>query len=92
MTKRATKRRKTKRAAAVRVREKAENSPTYCTVCGATLDGFALSDDVQRLDMIRKNFEKCRKSGKFNGQFCSKLFIASPVDLDTLLEDIADSD
>ncbi len=63
-------------------------APLYCTQCGATLDGFAVSGMVPDLEQVRKNFERCRKTGKFSGEFCSKLFIASPVDLDTLLEDL----
>ena len=75
---------KTARGRAVRQ----EEPPLYCTQCGATLEGFALSGKAEDLSAIRGNFELCRKTGKFTGEFCSKLFIASPVDLDTLLDDL----
>ncbi len=69
-----------------------EKPPLYCTQCGATLEGFATSGRADDLSAIRKNFELCKKTGKFTGEFCSKLFIASPIDLDTLLDDMHSSD
>ena len=85
------KRKKRKKPAQERL-EKRGTPPVYCTQCGATLDGFALSGKVLDMAAIKKNFERCRKTGKFTGEFCSKLFIASPVDLDSLLEELRFTD
>ncbi len=89
--KRPSKRKKGKKVARALPVQK-EELPLYCTQCGATLEGFAVSGKATDLSAIRRNFELCKKSGKFTGEFCSKLFIASPVDLDTLLDDLRFSD
>lgn len=52
-----------------------ENSlkPEFCTECGDDLNDF----DLRSPDKISvsENFEKCKNSGKFKGDICSKLYI-----------------
>lgn len=49
----------------------------FCTECGEQLDDFAFDDRAVNLKSIRTNHELCKKTGKFKGDYCSKLFIAS---------------
>jgi hypothetical protein len=51
----------------------------FCTECGAVLDEFWSSETVKDLPAIRANMERCKHTGKFDGDFCSKLFIASSL-------------
>lgn len=48
----------------------------FCTECGASLDDYALSDEALDPKNAEANFKNCRKTGKFKGEVCSKLFIA----------------
>lgn len=45
----------------------------FCTECGDDLNNFDLTKTEK--EEIRNNFERCRKSGKFRGEFCSKIYI-----------------
>jgi hypothetical protein len=51
----------------------------FCTACEEELEDFSLSSMVNNLDVIQKNHENCKKIGKFNGEMCSRLFIAKKV-------------
>ncbi len=54
----------------------------FCTECGDTLDDFSITENAKDVEKVKENFENCKKTGKFNGEECSKLFIASnPEDL-----------
>jgi len=48
----------------------------FCTECGAELENFCFSDRAEDLDAIRRNLARCKKRGKFTGEFCSKLYVA----------------
>ena len=54
----------------------------FCTECGEELDNFSLSNG--NIDKIRKNLARCKKTGKFKGEFCSKFFIFCDDNLDEL--------
>lgn len=54
----------------------------FCTECGDELDNFSFSNG--NLNKIRKNLTRCKKTGKFNGEFCSKFFIFSDDNLENL--------
>jgi len=60
-----------------------KNNGTFCTECGDELDDFAFSKNSKNKDQIRKKHYNCVKTGKFSGEFCSKLFISD----DSLLGD-----
>jgi hypothetical protein len=49
----------------------------FCTECGASLENFCFSKDAESIKDIKANLARCKHSGKFDGEFCSKLFIAS---------------
>jgi hypothetical protein len=54
-----------------------EKDVIYCTECGEDLEIFGCEDGSFDLNSVKLNFEKCKKIGKFKGEICSKLFIAS---------------
>jgi predicted secreted acid phosphatase len=60
-----------------------KNNGTFCTECGDELQDFAFSKNSKDKNEIRKNHDRCIKTGKFSGEFCSKIFISD----DSLLGD-----
>jgi len=76
-----TKKKATKRKPkAISESEFSEDKPEFCTECDKDLDEFWMSKRADNPEWVRKRHEKCVKSGKFKGEFCSKLFIISPFD------------
>ena len=60
----------------------------FCTECGVELQNYCFNGNIDNVESIKKNLAQCQKSGKFKGDFCSKLFIAD----DHNLEDIISTD
>lgn len=60
-----------------------KNNGTFCTECGDELEDFAFSKNSKNKKEVRKKHYNCVKTGKFSGEFCSKLFISD----DSLLGD-----
>ncbi|MFH0736166.1 MAG: hypothetical protein V1773_17165 [bacterium] len=60
----------------------------FCTECGDDLTEFYMSERVKHVEEVKANFENCKKTGKFKGEECSKLFIASDEDVFIPDEDI----
>jgi hypothetical protein len=56
----------------------------FCTECGVELTNFCFTEKVNDPETVRKNLAQCKKTGKFNGEFCSKLFITD----DQTMEDL----
>lgn len=50
----------------------------FCTECGDALEYFDQSEQAKDPEAVKKNFENCKKTGKFKGEVCSKLYIISP--------------
>jgi hypothetical protein len=50
------------------------------------LENFCFSSSADDADAIKKNLAQCRKSGKFAGEFCAKLFISNGDTFDSLWE------
>lgn len=48
----------------------------FCTECENDLDEFFLSKKSKDIDAVKANHENCIHTGKFNGDMCSKVFIA----------------
>lgn len=59
----------------------------FCTECGKELENYCFSMGSKDVDAIKKNLAQCKKSGRFVGEFCSKLFIAGDEDLEELFLD-----
>ena len=49
----------------------------FCVECQDDLENFSVTPTVEDLEAIKKNFENCRATGKYKGELCSKIFIAS---------------
>ena len=58
----------------------------FCTECGASLRNFCISKGAGDLEAIKQSLAQCKKSGKFVGEFCAKLFIGDSHSLDSLWE------
>lgn len=56
----------------------------FCTECGAELENYCFEKGPDDTEAIKKNLAQCRKNGKYAGEFCSKLFIASDEDLESI--------
>lgn len=67
-----------------------ENQTVFCTECGVQLQNFCFSARADDIEAIRKTLAQCKKTGRFTGEFCAKLFIAEPVDIRTLLDNAQD--
>lgn len=52
----------------------------FCTECDKDLDNFWMDKRSYDPEKVKKNHERCVKTGKFRGEFCAKLFIISPDD------------
>jgi len=50
-------------------------------------EDFCLSAQAGDVEAVRKTLAQCKNTDRFVGEFCAKLFIAEPVDLQTLLGD-----
>jgi hypothetical protein len=69
-----------------RRKELLQQSEIFCTECGAKLENFCFSSSADDAEAIKKNLAQCKKSGKFVGEFCAKLFISDGDPLDSLWE------
>lgn len=59
------------------------DKPTFCTQCNKELDVFWMDKRADNPDTVRRNHERCVKTGKFKGEFCSKLFIIGAYDVES---------
>jgi hypothetical protein len=65
-----------------------EPKSLFCTECNEELDEFCFSKKSKNKKAVKKRHLKCVKTGKFSGEFCSKIFISD----DSLLEGIWSKD
>jgi hypothetical protein len=56
-----------------------ESTELYCTQCGEKLDDYCFSDEVKNIKEIKKHHEECKKTKRFKGSHCSRLFIAESL-------------
>lgn len=59
----------------------------FCTECGTELDNYCFTNGSKDIYAIRMNLAQCKKSGRFAGEFCSKLFIADDENLEQVFGD-----
>ena len=64
-----------------------EQKVIFCTECGIQLTNFCFTDRAKDPEAVRKSLAQCKKTGKFNGEFCSKLFISDDFNMDSLWND-----
>lgn len=48
----------------------------FCTECNQALDNFAFTPKSKSKKKVQDNFSNCKKTGKFKGDLCSKVFIS----------------
>jgi hypothetical protein len=60
----------------------------FCTECGISLINFCVSSGVNDINAIKKTFAQCKQTGKLEGRFCAKLFIADDEMLDKMWEEL----
>ena len=56
--------------------EKEKKTPLFCTECDRELNIFWLTDMASDKNAVKNNHEDCKKTGKFKGQYCSRMFIS----------------
>lgn len=49
----------------------------FCSECGAQLDDFWMTPESKDPALAKARSEWCKKQGRFNGEVCSKHFIAT---------------
>lgn len=59
-------------------KEKAlKNDVTVCSECGEELELFGISNSDIDLKVINERYKSCKEKGKFKGDLCARVFIAS---------------
>jgi len=59
------------------------DKPTFCTQCNKELDVFWMDKRAEDPELVKKNHERRVSTGKFKGEFCSKLFIIGAYDIES---------
>jgi hypothetical protein len=60
-------------------KDKTLSSVRFCVECGEELEDFSVSENSnQEAALIQHH--KCKKTGKFNGDMCSRVFITKDED------------
>ena len=52
-----------------------ENDVRFCLNCN-DMDDLATSEEAKQIDQIHERFDNCRKTGRFDGDLCARLFVA----------------
>ncbi len=58
----------------------------FCLNCD-DMDDLAVSDESRELDRIKDRFRNCNDTGRFQGDVCSRLFVATEQDDSELFAD-----
>ena len=53
------------------------DSVKFCLNCD-DMDDLATSPEVNDLKGVKDRFHNCDKAGRFEGDFCSRIFVADP--------------
>lgn len=62
-------------------KDKALSSIIFCTECGEELEDYSVSRNSTKKAAIKQH-HICKKTGKFNGDMCSRVFITKNEDED----------
>jgi hypothetical protein len=62
----------------------------FCPNCGEELERFEVADEGDER-AAREQWARCRNSGRFDGDFCARVFIVSDQDPDDVFLDEPDS-
>ncbi len=66
------------------------NDIKFCTECNDDLNNFDIDPMLKTKKDVIANHENCKKTGKFKGDKCSKLFITEEDDVPLPEEDEED--
>lgn len=58
------------------IEDKPDLSLEFCTECDSALESFVFTPKSKSKKKIQDNFNNCKKTGKFKGELCSKVFIS----------------
>lgn len=47
----------------------------FCTECGEELEDFTFDKDAADQETVKNRYHKCKETGKFKGDICSRMFI-----------------
>lgn len=47
----------------------------FCLNCN-DMDDLAVSDEAQDVEQLRRRFNNCKETGKFEGDMCARLYVA----------------
>jgi hypothetical protein len=47
----------------------------FCLNCN-DMDDLATSDEVEDVEQLRRRFNSCVENGRFEGDFCARLYVA----------------
>lgn len=56
-------------------KEELDHDRNFCTSCGAELDQYSVESGQGSKEDMHKKIDECKKTGRFQGGVCSKLFI-----------------
>lgn len=76
-------RKKSKKKFEIELIEEEKSDIKFCTECGDVLEDFSVSDQAKNPNAVIENFHNCKKTGKFKGEICSKIYIISPTSEET---------
>ncbi len=52
----------------------------FCTECNEILNEFDISEAANDLNAVKENHDNCKRTGKFKGELCARIFISNPDD------------
>ncbi|MEI7811597.1 MAG: hypothetical protein WCJ01_04125 [Ignavibacteria bacterium] len=58
------------------MRDELISSSRFCTECGEELDEYSLDNKSVDSKLAKLRHENCKKTGKFKGDLCSRVFIS----------------
>lgn len=76
-------RKKSKKKIEIELIEEEKSDIKFCTECGDVLEDFSVSEQAKNPNAVIENFHNCKKTGKFKGEICSKIYIISPTSEET---------
>jgi hypothetical protein len=59
----------------------------FCVECDDDLNNFDIDPMLKTKEEVLKNHENCKKTGKFKGDKCSKLFITEDENITPFTEE-----
>jgi hypothetical protein len=74
-----------------KIKEEEPSSLEFCTECNG-LEDFSTNDDTKEEEELKERFARCRKTGKFKGDVCARIFIADENETTGLWDEPSQTD